>query len=231
MTELLYLRDSYLREFDAQVLEIAENSVVLDRTAFYVQGGGQPCDTGSLGEKKVLEVVKKEGKVLHKLESIEGLKVGEKVHGVIDWERRYWFMRMHSSAHILAGVIFKETWKMITGNQLGNPESRVDFNTENYAPEFFKSIEDKANEVIAQNLEQKISFMPREEALKIPELFRLKDVFPKEIPEFRIVSIGEFDIQADGGTLVQNTQEIGRVKITRTENKGAQNRRFYWTLE
>ena len=236
MIELLYLRDSYLKEFDACVLEILENSVVLDKTAFYFQSGGQPCDYGILKtesgvERKVLEVVKKQGKVLHKLESIGGLQVGEKVHGVIDWERRYWFMRMHSTAHIIAGVIFKETGNMITGNQLGNPESRVDFDTENYSPEFFKSIESKTNEVIARNLEQAISFKSREEALKIPELFRLKDVLPKEIPEFRIVSIGNFDVQADGGTLVQNTREIGRVKITRTENKGAKNRRLYWTIE
>lgn len=231
MTELLYLKDSYLREFDACVLEILENSVVLDKTAFYYQGGGQPCDFGVLGGRKVLEIVKREGKVFHKLDSAQGLKVGEKVHGAIDWERRYWFMKMHSSAHIMAGVIFKETEKMITGNQLGKPESRMDFNTENYEPEFFKSIEAKTNEVIARGLEQKISFKSREETMKIPELFRLKDVLPKEIPEFRIVSIGDFDVQADGGTLVQNTQEIGKVKITRTENKGAQNRRLYWTLE
>jgi misacylated tRNA(Ala) deacylase len=231
MTELLFLKDSYLKEFDACIVGIEGECVELDKTAFYPQGGGQPCDLGTLEGRKVLEVVKKSGKVLHKLESIEGLNVGEKVHGVIDWERRYWFMRMHSSAHIIAGVIFKETGNLITGNQLGNPESRVDFNTENYSPEFFKSIEGKTNEVIERNLEHKISFLSREETLKIPELFRLKDVLPKEIPEFRIVSIGGFDTQADGGTLVKNTSEIGRIKITRTENKGAKNRRLYWTLE
>lgn len=233
MTELLYLKDSYLREFDAQIFEVleAQNAVVLGKTAFYPQGGGQPCDLGTINGKKVLEVVKKEGKVLHRLESIEGFHRGEKVHGVLDWERRYWLMRMHSSAHIMAGVIFKETGKMITGNQLGNPESRMDFNMENYNTEFFKELEKKTNQVIEGNLIQGISFKSREEALKIPELFRLQDVLPKEIPEFRIVSIGDFDVQADGGTHVQNTREIGKAKITRTENKGAQNRRLYWTLE
>lgn len=231
MTELLYLKDSYLKEFEASILEIVGNAVVLDRTAFYPQGGGQPCDTGTLEGRKVLEVVKKEGKVLHKLESAQGLNAGQKVHGEIDWERRYWLMRMHSCGHIIAGVIFKETGNMITGNQLGNPESRIDFNTEDYSPEFFKMIEDKTNEVVARSLEQKISFLSREETLKIPELFRLKDVLPKDIPEFRIVAIGDFDTQADGGTLVRNTSEIGRVKITRTENKGAKNRRLYFTLE
>jgi len=233
MTELLYLKDSYLKEFDASIAEVleAQNAIVLDKTAFYVQGGGQPCDTGVLGGKKVLEVVKKEGKVLHKLENAQGLSAGMKVHGAIDWARRYWFMKMHSVGHIIAGVIFKQTGNMITGNQLGNPESRVDFNTEDYSPEFFKMIESKTNEVIARNLEQEISFMPREQALSIPELFRLKDVMPKEIQEFRIVRIGDFDVQADGGTLVKNTEEIGRMKITRTENKGAKNRRLYFTLE
>lgn len=236
MTELLYLRDSYLKGFDAEVAAISENRAELDKTAFYVQGGGQPSDIGTLRnpagkEFRVLEVLKREGRVWHKLESAEGLAVGEKVHGTIDWARRYWFMRMHSSAHVLAGVIFKETGKMITGNQLGNPESRMDFNTEDYSPEFFKSLEEKANQVIARNLGQTVSFLPRGEALKIPELFRLKDVLPKEIREFRIATIEGFDTQADGGTLTANTREIGKVKILRTENKGAQNRRFYWTLE
>jgi len=231
MTELLYLKDSYLKEFDAQILEIIGNAIVLDKTAFYYQGGGQPCDLGTLNGKKVLEVVKKEGKVLHRLESTEGFRAGEKAHGVLDWERRYYFMRMHSSAHIIAGVISKETGKMITGNQLGMPESRMDFNMENYNPEFFKELEKKTNQVIEGNLVQGISFKSREETLKMPELFRLQDVLPKEIPEFRIVSIGDFDVQADGGTHVKNTQEIGKVRILRTENKGAQNRRIYWTLE
>lgn len=241
MTELLYLKDSYLREFEATVQEVApeEKAVVLDKTIFYVAGGGQPTDTGKLycngKEFLVKEVCKKQGKILHNLLSGVGdfaaLEKACSVKGALDWERRYKLMRMHSSAHVLAGVIFNETGKLITGNQIDVEQSRMDFNVENYSQELLQEFVGKANEVVARNLEQKVSFLPREEALKIPSLFRLKDVLPKDLQEFRIVSIGDFDIQADGGTHVRNTSEIGRIKIVKTENKGADNRRIYWVLE
>ncbi len=234
MTELLYLLDSYAKEFEAKILAIEGNKVELDKTGFYPQGGGQPSDSGILeynGKKwNVLEVKKESEKVWHKLSDIEGLKVGMNVKGILDWERRYHFMRMHTSAHVLAAVIFRETGKLITGNQLGWPQSRMDFNVEEYDAEWLKQLQETANDVLAAPLRIAISSMPREEALKNPELVRLKDVMPPALEEWRIVSIGDYDVQADGGTHVKSTDEVGKIEIVKTENKGADNRRIYWEL-
>jgi len=234
MTELLCLNDSYMKEFSAKITAIEGKSIVLDKTAFYPQGGGQPSDVGKIlfngKEHKVISVKKAGANVLHELDSIDGLHVGAVVHGVIDWHCRYKLMRFHTSAHILAAVIFRETGKLITGNQLDETYSRMDFDVENYSQEFLKGLEEKTNAEIAKNHEIAISYMPREEALKVPELVRLKDIMPPAISVWRIVKIGDLDIQADGGTHVKNTSEIGKIHITKTENKGKSNRRVYWEL-
>src|SRR3989344_5581667 len=206
MTELLCLIDSYMKEFSAKITAIEGKSIVLDKTAFYPHGGGQPSDVGKIlfngKEHKVISVKKAGANVLHELDSIDGLHVGAVVHGVIDWHCCYKLMRFHTSAHILAAVIFRETGKLITGNQLDETYSRMDFDVENYSQEF----------------------------LKVPELVRLKDIMPPAISVWRIVKIGDLDIQADGGTHVKNTSEIGKIHITKTENKGKSNRRVYWEL-
>ncbi|MFH1256585.1 MAG: alanyl-tRNA editing protein [Candidatus Diapherotrites archaeon] len=236
MTELLYLNDSYLKEFQAQIVSVKGKIIELDRTAFYVHGGGQPSDSGHMeflgsdnGKARVLSVRKIDGRIIHELDTEAPENAVEAKCG-IDWGRRYRLMKMHSSAHLLAAVIFKETGKLISGNQLGEDYSRMDFNVEKYDTEFLKGIEEKANAKIAEGLDITVSFLPRDKALELPELFRLKDVLPKNLQEFRIVSIGGFDRQADGGTHVKNTSEIGKIKITKTENKGADNRRIYWEL-
>lgn len=137
---------------------------------------------------------------------------------------------MHTSSHILSAIINQETQALITGNQLEEQESRMDFNAKKIDKETIEKIETKANQIITSNIEIKISFERKEIAMQRPELFKLKDVLPKNIPIFRIVSIGNFDIQADGGTHVKNTKEIGKIKITNFKNKGAENKRIYWQL-
>ncbi|MBN2127359.1 MAG: alanyl-tRNA editing protein [Candidatus Diapherotrites archaeon] len=234
MTEKIYLTDSYVKEFDATVTEITGNFVVLNKTAFYPSGGGQPSDTGKIlcngKEFEVISVKNSGENVLHELINAEGLSVGDKVKGILNWERRHALMKMHSAAHILSKIIFSETGALFTGNQLGEKESRMDFSVKEFDRELLNSFEEKANNAITQNLNVIVSFLERDEAFEIPELFRLKNVLPKEIPVFRIVSIGNFDVQADGGTHVKNTSEIGRIKITNLKNKGAENKRIYFEL-
>ncbi|MFA4908024.1 MAG: alanyl-tRNA editing protein [archaeon] len=236
MTERLYLKDSYLRGFEARIVKANEGKFfVLDKTAFYPQGGGQPSDSGKIiadGKEYNVVFAKAFGdEISHEIEGANELSEGRSVKAELDWERRYKLMRMHTAAHVLAKCIYDKTGSLITGNQLGERESRMDFNVSSLEKEFLGEIEGKANEAIAGNLEVKMEFLPREEALAIPELFRLKDVLPKALQEFRIISIGEFDRQADGGTHVKNTREVGKLRITRHENKGANNRRIYFLLE
>jgi len=228
------LNDSYLKECEANVTKATGKFVVLDKTVLYPQGGGQPSDTGKIihmEEGFNVVFAKQFGEDVSCEVDHEGLKEGDKVKCVLYWKAREKYMRMHTSAHILAGVINKEISALITGNQLGTEESRMDFNVPDFDRELLKTFEEKSNEIISRNLEIGISFEERETALKRPELFRLKDVLPKNIPILRIVRIGDFDIQADGGTHVKNTSEIRKIKITNFKNKGAENRRIYWKLE
>jgi len=235
MTEKLFLNNSYLKECESTVTKVTDRKfIVLDKTIFYGQSGGQPSDTGKLvtsnGEEYKVIFAKSFGEnVSHEVDK-EGLKEGDKVNCILNWKNRLQYMKMHTSAHILAGVINKEIGALITGNQLGLEESRMDFNVPEFDKELLKSFEEKTNEMISQELEIKIAYEDRETALARPELFRLKDVLPKDIPTLRIISIGDFDIQADGGTHVANTKEIGKIKIVNFKNKGKENRRVYWKL-
>ncbi len=239
MIEKIHLKYSYIKECISKITlidPINPNKIELDKTVFYAQSGGQPSDTGTitrLSDSKVFKVisVKNENNLtLHELENGEGLKIGDEVKCVIDWDLRYKHMRMHTSAHILAAIIFQETKNLITGNQLGAEESRMDFSVKDFDRAYLTSIQDKANEIVAKDLPIVISFEEREKALERPELFRLKDKLPKDIPVFRILSIGDFDVQADGGTHVKSTKEVGKIIITDMKNKGAENRRIYWKL-
>ncbi len=240
MTEKLHLKDSYLRECISRIVFIDpadKNKVELNKTVFYAQSGGQPSDVGTITrlsdskEFKVLSVRNENNITLHELKDAEGLSAGDEVKCVIDWDLRYKHMRMHTSAHILAAIIFQETKTLITGNQLGADESRMDFSVKDFDRDYLTSIQDKANEIVAKDLPIVISFEERDNALARPELFRLKDKLPKDIPVFRILSIGDFDVQADGGTHVKSTKEVGKIIITDMKNKGAENRRVYWKLE
>jgi len=237
MTKTLYIEDSYLKECDAVVLEVSDGkSVVLDQTVFYPRGGGQPGDTGKLvvagsnAEFRVLNVSKRDGKIIHELGQGAGLKVGDSVRCVLDWERRYRLMRMHTAAHVLAATMNKELGVLITGNELGEEKTRFDFNMEEFDRAKFDDIVKKANESLARDVELKIYTLPREEAMKIPGVVKLANALPPAITELRIVEIPDVDIQADGGTHVRNLKEVGRIELLKLENKGKTNRRIYFKL-
>lgn len=234
MTKALYLDDSYLKEFEATIESVKDGKfVVLDQTAFYPNSGGQPHDEGVIekdGEKfKVVFVGKFSGSISHEVDN-PGLKEDDKVHCVIDWDRRYKLMKMHTSAHIVSTLVHNETGALITGNQLGIDRTRIDFSLENFDREKMFEYIKHANEVIKKNLEVKSYYLPREEAMKIPSIVKLANVLPPNIDTLRIVEIGEFDTQADGGTHVKNTSEIGELEILKIDNKGKNNRRLYYKL-
>ena len=235
MTESLYLKDSYLKEWDATVESVSDGKfIVLNQTAFYPSSGGQPSDEGVMmneqGEEfKVIYVGKFSGKISHEVEK-QGLKIGDKVKCKIDWKRRYTLMKLHTATHILSEVLYREANALITGGQMNLDKSRMDFSLENYDLEKVKSYVDKVNEIIEKNLKVSIEFLSREEAIKLPKLSKLAKGIPESLEIVRIVSIGDFDIQADGGTHVQSTSEIGKIEFIRCDNKGKNNRRVYYKL-
>ncbi|MEM2172508.1 MAG: alanyl-tRNA editing protein AlaXM [Thermoproteota archaeon] len=234
MTELLYMDDSYLKEFDAKVVEILGDNVVLDRTAFYPRGGGLPEDIGIIvkdGEEfKVLQVVSEDGKVLHDVPG-HRFNVGDKVRGILNWERRYMIMRMHTGIHALAAVFNKRTGALITGNQVNVDKSRLDMNLEKIDRELINDVFNETNRELALGRTVKIYYLPREEALKIPGIVKLAEAAPPNVEKLRIVEIEGLDIQADGGPHVANTREVGELILLKIENKGRNNRRVYFTLK
>lgn len=235
MKEALYLSDSYLKEFEAEVVSVNDGKfIVLDKTAFYPRSGGQPHDEGVMvrdGEKfKVVFVGKFDGKISHEVDH-EGLKVGDKVSCKIDWERRHKLMRMHTAAHILCEVINRESGALITGNQLDVEKSRIDFSLENYDPEKMNVYVGMANDIVKKDLPVSVKFVTRSEAMEIPQVSKLAKGLPESIKEVRLLYIGDFDIQADGGTHVKSTAEVGKIVLLKCENKGKNNRRLYYSLE
>ncbi len=229
MTELLYLHDSYLREFDATVEAQSGQTVSLDRTAFFVAGGGQPADMGLLrwggGECHVADVRRDAGEVWH---AVEGPlpPAGTPVRGIVDWERRYAVMRHHSALHVLVGVVYKQFNALVTGGAIYPDRARMDFSLEDLSKERVATIEAEANRIIQDGRRILVRFVSREE-FERSDLTRLaRNLLPPEIREVRVVEIEGFDAQADGGTHVRNTTEIGRLAVTKTENKGKINRRL-----
>lgn len=235
MQSALYMDDSYMKEFDAVVQSVKDDKfVVLDRTAFYPQGGGQPYDTGVLvmdnGEFPVVAVRKMDGQISHEV-SISGLKAGDKVTGKIDWGRRYTFMKMHTAAHLLSAVMHTQDKVLITGNQIDLEKTRVDYNMAEFDQEKIKQYIEKVNKIIEQDLPVKVSYMDREEAMKIQGMVKLAGTLPPNVTTLRIVEIPGVDMQADGGTHVNSLKEIGKVEFVRAENKGKDNRRVYYTVK
>ncbi len=233
MTDLLYLDDSYLREFDARVVERVPGGVVLDRTAFYPGGGGQPHDTGTLAAGgrtwRVAKVAKDGDRVVHALEP-DGNDLpepGATVHGTIDWDRRYRLMRTHTALHVLCGVVFREYGALVTGGNMDVDKARMDFELEDLNSERVARIERLANERIAEGLPVSWRSLPREEAFQIPDLIRTKvNLLPESIRQVRVVEIAGLDLQADGGTHVRNTREVGGLKVIGTRSKGRINKRL-----
>ncbi len=234
MSPQLFLKDCYLKEFDAAVISVDGRNVELDQTAFYPNAGGQPNDTGIVtcgsDDYIVSDVVKDKGRIVHVVDR-PGLKKNDKVHGQIDWTRRYTLMKYHTASHVLSGVIFRKTGAVITGNQIDIDQTRIDFDLESFDKSKLKEYEAEANRVIAENRAVSISFLPRAEAVKLPRLTKLAMGLPESIKEVRLVSIQGLEQEACGGTHLKNTGEAGQIEITSTENKGKSNRRIYFELK
>ncbi len=239
MTDALYHTDAYLKEFDAVVTAVEGNAVALDRTAFYPGGGGQPNDEGTLTDGartwKVAKVRKSGADAWHALaEDLSGLGdlTGLAVHGAVEWERRYKLMRTHTAMHILCGVIFRDYGASVTGGNMEPLKGRMDFEFETMRQEFVRQIEEKINVEIAAARPIKVKILPREEAFRIPDLIRTKiNLLPEGIAEVRTVEIEGLDLQADGGTHVANTREVGRIRVVDYKSKGKINKRIEVVVE
>jgi misacylated tRNA(Ala) deacylase len=239
MTELMYQTDSYTKEFDARVASVfpAERAVVLDRTAFYPGGGGQPCDFGTLtveGTTYRVERVKKQGEdILHFLGAEFPLPAeGSAAQGSLDWARRYRLMRTHTALHILCGTVFRDYGALVTGGEMEPGKGRLDFEFETMRGELVREIEAAINKEAAQGREIRVQILPREEAFQIPDLIRTKiNLLPAGITHVRTVEIVGLDLQADGGTHVHNTSEVGTIRVADYKSKGAINKRIYIEIE
>ena len=235
MTEMLFQTDSYIQEFDAVVTSVLpeERAVVLDRTAFYPGGGGQPCDLGSLTvagvTHPVVKVKKKGDDVLHYLGGdAPSPSAGSASHGSLDWARRYGLMRTHTALHVLCGTVFRDYGALVTGGDMEPLKGRMDFEFENMRGELVREIEAAVNKEIKKAHEIRVRILPREEAFQIPDLIRTKiNLLPEGIMQVRTVEIVGLDLQADGGTHVRNTGEVGSIRVTDYKSKGAINKRIY----
>lgn len=233
-SEALYLIDSYLKECEATVVSVKDGKyVVLDRTVFYPNGGGQPWDTGKMmtGSQtyNVVYVGKFSGEISHEVDQ-HGLRVGDEVLCALNWERRYRLMRSHTAAHVFASLLCDGTGALVTGNQLEEDKVRFDFSLEKFDREILGGFIDKANQLFERDVPVEWYELSREEALKIPGVIKMAEAFPPDIPRLRIVEVVGVDRQADGGTHVRNLREVGRIDLLKAENKGKHNRRIYFKL-
>ncbi|MSO31485.1 MAG: alanyl-tRNA editing protein [Ilumatobacteraceae bacterium] len=216
------MRDAYLQETIAQVLEVRENAVVLDRTIFYATGGGQPHDTGLLGGQVVVDVRKEGGAVLHVLAEGAVLPVvGTQAELIVDWQRRHNLMRTHTAMHVLCGVIWNEWRVPVTGGNMEPLSARMDFEFDPLPEGFAVRVEQLVNDAIVADFPISVSFLPRDTAVTDEDLIRTKvNMIPDFVTEIRVVDIVGLDKQADGGTHVQSTREIGTFRVVKMENKG-----------
>ncbi len=235
MTEVLYMpsiESNYIKDWDAKVEKRKDDYVVLDKSAFYPLGGGQPSDTGYLewsgGRARVREVTKK-GIIKH---HIEGELPEGDVHAVLDWDRRYGHMRMHTAQHIVSGIVYDEFGARTVGNQIYADKSRVDFHPITFADDDLALIETRASEIISRKMDVRIKEEARDSLEQRVDSQRANlDLLPRSIRQLRIVEIGDFDICPCAGTHVRNTDELGRVKIIKKENKGKERERIVYVLE
>jgi misacylated tRNA(Ala) deacylase len=240
MTELLYYQDAYCQQFDASITAVetadGKTRIALDRTAFYPGGGGQPNDDGTLtiagNSYAVAKVNKEGGQIWHTLaQEVPGLSVGDPVQGQINWERRYALMRTHTAMHILCGVVWRDYGASVTGGNMDPGSGRMDFEFASLTRDLISEIEAKCNAEIAAARPVRDQILPREEAFQIPDLIRTKiNLLPEGITEVRTVELVGLDLQADGGTHVRNTQEVGKIKVVDYKSKGAINKRIYIEL-
>ncbi len=224
MTEELFATDAYAATCQAVVVSANEDGVVLDRTVFYARSGGQPGDTGWLtwegGQARVTDATKKDGEIVHAIEGA-GPTVGARVTAEIDWERRYTFMRTHTALHALSGIVWRNYGAKVTGGSMDLGIARMDFELDSISAEFGREVEEKLNAALAEDHPVHVSFLPRAEALADPDLIRNKvNLIPERVDPIRVIDIEGIDKQADGGTHVRSTKEVGPVRVVKTENKG-----------
>jgi misacylated tRNA(Ala) deacylase len=234
-TDLLFLRDAYSRTCGATVLAITDEGVVLDRTVLYPTGGGQPHDTGSLawagGTASVVGVHKAGGGVVHVVEGNQRPPEGAEVQVHVDWDRRHDLMRTHTALHILCGVIWNEWGTAVTGGNMERLKARMDFAFDPLPVGFAERVADLVNAEISVGRPIEVSFLPRETAVVDADLIRTKvNLIPEAVTSIRVVDIVGLDKQADGGTHVANTSEVGHFQITKTESKGKGNKRVRMEL-
>ena len=235
MTELLFHTESYVKEFQAIVTGVFDGGVVLDRTAFYTGGGGQPSDSGALTdgdrEYRVTGVKRSDGKLVHQIAG-DLPAAGATVNGLIDWDRRYLLMRTHTALHILCGVVWRDYGALVTGGDMKPGEGRMDFEFENFSVEFVDELEIKVNAEVAADRDIHVNNLTRAEADQVPDLIRTKiNLLPPNIQKIRTIDIHGLDLQADGGTHVANTREVGVIKVVGHESKGRINKRIRIALE
>ena len=226
MTELLYLRDAYLTRFSARVAGVRDDAIALDRTAFYPTGGGQACDTGVLAGLTVTDVRKEGADVWHTVVGGPLPAEGAEVQGEVDWDRRHQLMRTHTALHVLCGVIWNEWQVPVTGGNMEPLSARMDFEFDPLPEGFGPRIEELVNAALAADHPIEVSFLPRDTAVQDEDLIRTKvSLIPISVSEIRVVDIVGLDKQADGGTHVRSTAEVGRLRVTKLENKGKGNKR------
>jgi misacylated tRNA(Ala) deacylase len=233
LTDDLYSRDAYLRSTEATVVQVRPEGLVLDRTVFYARGGGQPGDTGTIawgsGECRVIDTFKSDGEIVHTLDpAATPPEAGASVTATIDWERRHRMMRTHTALHSLSGIVFTDYGAKVTGGNMADDGSaRMDFELEQLTPELGLQVQDKLNTRLAEDVAVNVGFLPRAEALADPDLIRTKvSLIPENVDPIRVIDITGIDKQADGGTHVHSTAEVGRVLVVKTESKGKGFRRI-----
>jgi misacylated tRNA(Ala) deacylase len=241
MTELLYQTDSYLQTFETTVTAVDDenHALILDRSAFYPGGGGQPADRGTLASVDNTQILavkraRKAGpQILHLIEGTEQLPPpGTRLRGQLDWDFRYQLMRTHTAMHVLCGVIFRDYGASVTGGDMEPLKGRMDFEFETMQKELVEQIETAINQEVVHAHPVRIDLLPREQAFQIPDLIRTKiNLLPEGIQEVRVVEIVGLDLQADGGTHVRNTSEIGHIRVLDYKSKGKINKRIYVEIE
>jgi misacylated tRNA(Ala) deacylase len=231
------MQDSYLKSCDSQVKTIRGNQVSFDRTVFHPLSGGVANDLGKiLHFSKRYDVIdiredKDTDDVTHALSETPPFKEGEVVTMELDWDRRYMLMRLHTAAHILSSIMYGKYGAMVTGGHIEPSGAKDDFNVERADRAIFEDAIDEANIAVSRGVDVKVYYLPREEAIRIPGIVKLADRMPPQLMELRIVEITGIDIQADGGPHVRNTSEIGKIELTKVENKGKNRKRLYYEVK
>jgi misacylated tRNA(Ala) deacylase len=236
VTEEIASRDAYRSTAEGRVIAVTPDGVEIDRTVFYARGGGQPGDVGTLryagGEVEVVDTIRREGKIIHVVTDALGLEPGTEVEGVIDWERRYQLMRTHTALHALSGVVWRDFGAKVTGGNMEPGVARMDFELDSMSTEFGREVERILNNELVKGYPAEVVFLARDAALKDPELIRTKaNLIPDYVTEIRVIDIVGLDRQADGGTHVRTTLEVGQVRVVKTESKGKANKRMRIELD